>query len=74
MFVCTALLLCSKSLLLCECKQISIIAIIIMELQREIRGKYESYTISEKKAILEETKIPSTREVARKYCMNEATI
>ena len=41
---------------LCECIQISINTLIIMELQREIRGKYKSYTVSEKKAILEETK------------------
>ena len=37
--------------------------IIIMELQREICEKYKSNTVSEKKAILEETKVSSTREV-----------
>ena len=46
----------------------------IMEVEREICGKYKAYTVSEKKAILEETKVSSTQEVARKYCMNEATI
>ena len=46
----------------------------IMEVEREIRGKYKAYTVGEKKAILEETKVSSTWEVARKYCMNEATI
>ena len=45
-----------------------------MEVEREIRGKYKAYTVSEKKAILEETKVSSNRVVARKYCMNEATI
>ena len=46
----------------------------IMEVEREICGKYKAYTVSEKKAILEETKVSSTRVVARKYCMNKATI
>ena len=46
----------------------------IMEVERAIRGKYKAYTVSEKKAILEETKVSSTREVAGKYGMNEATI
>ena len=46
----------------------------IMKVEREIRGKYKAYTVGEKKAILEETKVSSTREVAKKYCMNEATI
>ena len=46
----------------------------IMEVGCEIRGKHKAYTVSEKKAILEETKVSSTRVVARKYCMNEATI
>ena len=46
----------------------------IMEVEREIHGKYKAYTVSEKKAILEEIKISSTREVAKQYCMNEATI
>ena len=46
----------------------------IIEVEREICGKYKAYTVGEKKAILEETKVSSTREVARKYCMNEATI
>ena len=50
-------------ILLCECIQISINTIIIMELQREICEKYKSNTVSEKKAILEETKVSSTREV-----------
>ena len=50
-------------ILLCECIQISINTIIIMELQREICGKYKSYAVSEKKAILEETNVSSTREV-----------
>ena len=45
-----------------------------MEVEREIRGKYKAYTVSEKKANLEETKVSSTRVVARKYCMNKATI
>ena len=45
-----------------------------MEVEREIRGKYKAYTVSEKKAILEETKVSSNQVVARKYCMNEATI
>ena len=45
-----------------------------MEVQREIPGNYKSYNVSEKKGILEGTKVSSTREVARKYCMNEATI
>ena len=44
-------------LLLCECIQITII---IMELQREIFGKYKSYPVGEKKVILEETKASST--------------
>ena len=46
----------------------------IMEVKFEICGKYIAYTVSEKKAILEETKVYLTRVVARKYCMNEATI
>ena len=36
----------------------------IMEVEREIRGKYKACTVTEKKAILEETKVSSTREVA----------
>ena len=43
-------------------------------MEREICGKYKAYIVSEKKSILEETKVSSTREVARKFCMNEATI
>ena len=46
----------------------------IMEVEREVRGKYKAYTVSEKKAILDETKVSSTRVVARKYCKSEATI
>ena len=46
----------------------------IMEVEREICGKYKAYTVGEKKAILEGCKVSSTREVAKKYCMNEATI
>ena len=46
----------------------------IMEVERKVRGKYKAYTVSEKKAILDETKVSSTRVVARKYCMNEATL
>ena len=46
----------------------------IMKVGRKICGKYKAYTVSEKKAILEETKVSSTRVEARKYCMNEATI
>ena len=42
----------------------------IMEVQREFCGKYKSYPVSEEKAILEETKLSSTREVALKDCMN----
>ena len=34
----------------------------------------KAYTVGEKKAILEETKVYSTREVAKMYGMNEATI
>ena len=37
----------------------------IMEVEREIRGKYKAYTVSQKKAILEETKGSSTRVIAR---------
>ena len=61
-------------ILLRECIQISIITIIIVEVQRKIPGNYKSYNVSGKKGILEGTKVSSTREVARKYCMNEATI
>ena len=46
----------------------------IMEVEREICEKYKAYTGNEKKAILEETKVSSTRVVSRKYCMNEATL
>ena len=53
-------------ILLCECIQILIITIIILEVEHEIRGKYKSYTVSEKKAILEETKVTSTQEVPSK--------
>ena len=40
-----------------------IITIIILEVEHEICGKYKSCTVSEKKAILEETKVSSTQEV-----------
>ena len=46
----------------------------IIEVERDISRKYKAYPIGKKKAILEETKVYSTREVAKKYCMNEATI
>ena len=70
MFVCTDLLLHITLRVYIDLKHYSY----IMEVEREIRGKYKAYTVSEKKTILEETKVSSTREVARKYCMNEATI
>ena len=38
------------------------------------RGKYNSYSISEKKSILEETESASTCSVAAKYNMSESTI
>ena len=69
MFVCTDLLLHIISRVYTDLKHYN-----YMEVEREICGKYKAYTISEKKAILEETKVSSTRVVARKYCINEATI
>ena len=70
MFVCTDLLLHITVLVYTDLNHYNY----IMVVEREIRGKYKAYTVGEKKAILEETKLYSTREVAKKYCMNEATI
>ena len=44
------------------------------EIPRKVRGKYRSYSIAEKKAILEETETTSTCAVATKYNMCESTI
>ena len=70
MFVCTDLLLHITLRVYTDLKHYNY----IMQVGRKIRGKYKAYTVSEKKAILEETKVSSTRVVARKYCMNEATV
>ena len=70
MFVCTDLLLHITVRVYTDLKHYNY----IMEVEREIRGKYKAYTVSEKKAILEETKVSSTRVVARKNCKSEATI
>ena len=70
MFVCTDLLLHITLRVYTDLKHYNY----IMEVGREIRGKYKAYTVSEKKAILEETKVSSTREVAKKYCMNDGVL
>ena len=66
MFVCTDLLLHITLRVYTDLKHYNY----IMEVEKEIREKYKAYTGNEKKAILEETKVSSTRE----YCMNEATL
>ena len=70
MFVCIGLLLHITLRVYTDLKHYNY----IMEVEREICGKYKAYTVSEKNAILKETKVSSTRVVARKYCINEATI
>ena len=51
-------------ILLCECIQILIITIIIMEVQRDICGT--NHILLKKKAIKEEIKVSTTREVPSK--------
>ena len=70
MFPCTDLLLLITLRVYTDLKHYNY----IMEVEREIRGKYKACTVTEKKAILEETKVSSARVVARKCCINEATI
>ena len=53
MFVCTDLLLYITVLVYIDLNHYNY----IMEVEREIRGKYKAYTVGEKKAILEETKV-----------------